>query len=150
MRSVIGELSDDDTQDLTIVDLEASIEHLSRGTVQHVDALLVVTEPYYRSLETAGRIIPLAKDLGIERIWVLGNKVRSERDEAAIREYCAIKDFELMASVPFDENVTEADLIGQALIDHTPQSPAVLAVQDVAASLVECVRDGAGSASGSK
>ena len=146
MRSVIGELSNDDSQDLTIVDLEASIEHLSRGTVKHVDALLVVTEPYYRSLETAGRIIPLAQDLGLEHIWVLGNKVRSERDQAAIQEYCAIKEFELLASVPFDENVTEADLIGQALIDHTPQSPAVLAVQGVAATLVERVRADVGSA----
>ena len=135
MRSVIGELGSD-AGDVTIIDLEASIEHLSRGTIRHVDALLVVTEPYYRSLETAGRTIPLAVDLGIERISVVGNKVRTEREEAAIREYCARQGFDLRAIVPFDENVTEADLQGRALIDVAPGAPAVRAIEELASDVL--------------
>ncbi|MBW3624940.1 MAG: hypothetical protein KY468_16195 [Armatimonadetes bacterium] len=71
-------------QSITILDMEASIEHLTRGTVRHVDVLLTVTEPYYRSLETVGRTVPLARELDLENVWVVANKVRSEQDRAAI------------------------------------------------------------------
>jgi CO dehydrogenase maturation factor len=112
--------------------MEASIEHLTRGTVRNVDALLVITEPYYRSLETTGRVVPLARQLGLQHVWVVANKVRSERDEAALREYCARREFEVIGVVPFDERVTEADQQGQALIDYAPTSAAVLAVSALA------------------
>ncbi len=62
------------------VDMEAGIEHLGRGTVEAVDALLVVVEPDLRSLETAQRIVQLAKDLGLERWAAVANKVRSPED----------------------------------------------------------------------
>ena len=57
--------------DVTILDTEASIEHMTRGTVRSVDAVLLVTEPYYRSLETTGRLAPLARELGIPRVWAV-------------------------------------------------------------------------------
>src|SRR5437762_1323876 len=124
----MGELPARRPSDVTVLDLEASIEHLSRGTVRNVDALLVVTEPYYRSLETTGRIVPLARELGLERIWIVANKVRADRDAAAIREYCVRHGFELVGTLPFDERVAEADAIGRALIDLTPDAPAVAAI----------------------
>jgi CO dehydrogenase maturation factor len=133
----MGELPVQRPNDITIVDMEASIEHLTRGTVRNVDALLVVTEPYFRALETAGRLVPLAHDLGLERVWVIANKVRGIRDEAAIREYCAGHDFEVIGVVPFDEAVTEADHAGQALIDHAPDSPAVAAIARVADTILD-------------
>lgn len=121
---------------ITILDMEASIEHLTRGTVRNVDALLVVAEPYYRSLETAGRMAPLARDLGLERVWIIANKVSGARDEAAVREYCARHDFDVAGVVPFDEHVTEADHHGQALIDHAPDAPAVAAIAALADELL--------------
>ena len=108
------------------------MEHLTRGTVREVDALLVVTEPYYRSLETTGRMVPLAHDLGLENVWVIANKVRSERDEAAIKEYAGRRGFEVLGVVPFDESITEADHMGRALIDHAPSAPAVQAIEALA------------------
>jgi CO dehydrogenase maturation factor len=128
----MGELPDLGSDEITVLDMEASIEHLTRGTVRNVDALLVITEPYYRSLETTGRVVPLARQLGLRHVWVVANKVRSERDEAALREYCARREFEVIGAVPFDERVTEADQQGQALIDYAPTSPAVLAVSALA------------------
>ena len=133
----MGELPAHRPDDVTILDMEASIEHLTRGTVRNVDALLVVTEPYYRSLETTGRLVPLARELGLERIWIVANKVRDDRDEAAIREYCARRGFEMLGVVPFDENVSEADHLGHALIDHMPTAAAVLALEELADRLVE-------------
>ncbi len=57
---------------VTIVDMEASPEHLSRGTTRYVDALLLVAEPYYRALETARRLAALATELPIPRVGVVG------------------------------------------------------------------------------
>lgn len=115
--------------------MEASIEHLTRGTVRTADVLLLVGEPYYRSLETLGRMAPLAHELGIPLVLGVANKVRSERDEAAIREYAARRGIELVGVVPFDEHVTEADREGRALIDHAPNAPAVRAVGELADAL---------------
>ena len=144
----MGELPAHRPGDVTILDLEASIEHFTRGTVRNVDALLVVAEPYYRSLETAGRLVPLARELGLERVWVVANKARSDRDEGAIREYCARRGIEVIGAVPFDESVAEADRLGHALIDHAPTAPAVAAVEALADTLLG--RLGAPARSGSR
>ncbi len=112
--------------------MEASIEHMSRGTIKFVDVLLVVLEPYYRSLETAGRIVPLARGLGIPRIYGIANKLRSLQDEEAVKAYCRNHDLELIATIPFDENVVEADRTGRAVIDYDVTSPIVEELSRVA------------------
>lgn len=131
MRSIVGEVVNS-ARALTLMDMEASIEHLSRGTVRHVDALLIVVEPYYRALETAGRIVPLARGLGINRIYGVANKLRTPQDEDAVKAYCRNHDLELIASIPFDENVTEADRTGRAIIDYDVTSAIVDEVSRVA------------------
>ena len=137
MRGLLGELATGNNgETMTITDMEASIEHMSRGTIRHVDAMLMVTEPYFRSLETVGRMAPLAKELGIGRVWAVANKVRSERDEEIIRSYCADHGVELGAIVPWDEAIQEADREGRALMDYDPEAPAVIAVEGIA-DLVE-------------
>jgi CO dehydrogenase maturation factor len=110
---------------------------MSRGTVRHVDTLLVVVEPYYRSLETAGRIAPLARELGIRRVFAVANKIRSEQDEAAVLQYCARHDLEVVARLPFDEAIAEADRNGVAVIDHAPDAPAVREIERLARRLEE-------------
>ncbi len=137
MRGVVGELGKARPDDVTILDTEASIEHMTRGTVRNSDAILLVTEPYYRSLETTGRIVPLARDLGLQRVWVVANKVRSERDGAAIREYCERRGFDILGVVPFDEGIAEADRQGRSLVDYMPTAGAVLAIEQLADTLVE-------------
>jgi CO dehydrogenase maturation factor len=124
VRSIVEEIVSESSA-LTLMDMEASIEHLSRGTVRHVDALLVVVEPYYRALETAGRIVPLARGLGIPRVYGIANKLRTPQDEEAVKAYCQNHELELIATIPFDENVTEADRTGRAIIDYDVTSPVV-------------------------
>lgn len=133
----MGELPDQGSSDVTVLDMEASIEHLTRGTVRNVDVLLVITEPYYRSLETTGRVVPLARELGLDRVWVVANKVRSDRDEAAIREYCAKRSFEVISIIPFDESITEADHQGRSLIDFLPTAPAVRVIEALADAVMD-------------
>ncbi len=133
MRGLLGELATGTNgEGITVTDMEASIEHMSRATVRHVDAMVIVTEPYFRSLETAGRIVPLAQELGIENIWVVANKTRGERDEEIIRSYCSERRVELAGIVPWDEAVQEADREGRPLIDYEPTAPAVVAVEWIA------------------
>ena len=108
-----------------MMDMEASLEHMSRGTVRYSDVLLVVLEPYYRSMETAGRTVPLARDLGIKRIYGIANKLRSPQDDEAVAAYCRNHDLELLAKIPFDENVIEADRTARAVIDYDVSSPIV-------------------------
>jgi CO dehydrogenase maturation factor len=114
-----------DETGITVTDMEAGLEHLRRGTTKYVDAMLVVAEPYYKSLETAGRTAELARELGIGRVYAVANKVRDERDTRAVHEYFARHFVPLLATIPFDETVAEADRRGIAPIDVDANAPFV-------------------------
>ena len=117
---------------LTVMDLEASPEHLSRGTARHADVLMMVTEPYYRSLETIRRLGVLAVELSIPRIGVLANKVRSHEEHSAVEEFCQRHDLDFVGAVPWCDEVREADGRGRPVLDDAPTSPAVDAVRSIA------------------
>lgn len=121
--------------DVNVLDMEASIEHLSRGTPGEVDRLLVVVEPYYRALETAGRIAPLARELGIPSVLAIANKIRDEEDARLIRDYCRAHGIELAIEIAFDEDVRNADRQGRSLIDVAPDATTVRAVRELAHAL---------------
>mgnify|MGYP000557150057 FL=1 len=127
VRSVVQAASDAD-EDVCILDTEASPEHLSRGTARYADALLAVVEPYYKSLETGRRMAALARDLGLERVVLVANKVRDERDRAAVEEFAGQHGLEVAGVVPFDAALPEAERLGVAPLDHDPESPAVQAI----------------------
>ncbi|OGO53995.1 MAG: hypothetical protein A2V85_12260 [Chloroflexi bacterium RBG_16_72_14] len=132
VRELLRELGQGQPGRTHILDMEASLEHLSRGTVRNVDALLVVVEPYYRSLVAAGRIVPLAGELGIDHVWLVANKVRTGDDVAEIDDFAARHGSEVIGRVPFDDTVVEADRRGMSLIDHAPTGPAVKAIEAIA------------------
>jgi CO dehydrogenase maturation factor len=121
--------------DVAVLDMEAGLEHLGRGTVEHVDVLLIVVEPYYRALEVAGRVAALAQELEVPRILVVGNRVRTTGDATAVEEYCRKHDFPLAGMIPYDETVLEAERQGLAPIDYAPDGPAVKAVRALVATI---------------
>lgn len=123
------------SDDISLLDMEASIEHLGRATPQGVDVLFVVVEPYYRALETASRIAPLARDLGIPRLITIANKVRDAEDLRVIRDFCKAHDLEVGLELPYDESVREADRQGKALIDAAPDASTVTLVRNFARTL---------------
>jgi CO dehydrogenase maturation factor len=131
VRGLMGEMVLQE-RDALVLDMEASIEHLSRGTIASAECLLIVVEPYYRALETAGRIAKLAPQLGIPEVLAVGNKVRGGNDEAAIRAYCAQHGIPVAVIVPYDDRVGEADRRGIALLDHAPDSRAVQVITSLA------------------
>ncbi len=152
MRGLLGELATGNNgangETVTLTDMEASIEHMSRATIRHVDAVLMVTEPYFRSLETVGRMAPLAKELGIPHIWAVANKVRSARDEEIIHSYCAEHGIEVGGLVPWDEAIQEADREGRALMDYEPAAPAVVSIEGIADLLEGRVGGNGGNGTG--
>lgn len=79
--------------DVVIMDMEAGLEHLGRGTAANMDQFLVVVEPGARSVQTYGNVKRLAADLGVKRVRVVANKVRDERDEAYVRSVILAEDF---------------------------------------------------------
>jgi len=131
VRRVLGELVAGG-DDMTVVDMEAGLEHLSRGTTRSSDTMLVVAEPYFKSLETARRAYELAKELGIPRVFVVANKSRGPRDEEAIRTFCERNHLDLLAAVSFDETVVEAELGGAAVLDVNAQASSVMQIQRLA------------------
>ena len=98
-----------------IMDMEAGIEHLGRGTADAVDAFIVVVEPGQRSLQTARAIKRLAADIGIPNVYVVGNKIRSSRDEEFIVEH--LPGDKVLGFLPFSEAAIEADMNGVAIFD---------------------------------
>jgi CO dehydrogenase maturation factor len=96
--------------EVVVMDMEAGIEHLGRATAKAVDKLIVVVEPGRRSIDTAGHIQNLASEIGLTRIMVLGNKIRSSKDEEFIRKH--LSDFDILGFLPYDDDLIEADLDG--------------------------------------
>jgi CO dehydrogenase maturation factor len=121
---------------MTVVDLEAGLEHLSRGTARHVDTLLLIAEPYFKSLEAAQRSFVLAKELGIDRIQMVANKIRSPRDEETVRQFAGRHSVTVVGVVPFDPAVVEADERGSAVMDQRPDATSVTAVRRLADQLL--------------
>lgn len=104
--------------DVLILDMYAGVEHLGRATVDFVDALVIVVEPTRRSLGTAAQIKKLAADIGLTRLWLVGNKVRDD-DEAAFLA-AETPGIPLLGTLPADLAVQEADRLGVAVYDHVP------------------------------
>ncbi|MDQ3715083.1 MAG: AAA family ATPase [Actinomycetota bacterium] len=126
VSAVIEDLGDDPNR-LVVVDMEASPEHLSRGTIRHVDVVCLVAEPYYRSLETVARMAALAAELPVA-ILVVANKVRSNADSEAITEFCVRHDLTLAGAVPWSDEVGAADRARTATIDWPAAQPVAAAI----------------------
>ncbi|CAN5833193.1 carbon monoxide dehydrogenase accessory protein CooC [soil metagenome] len=124
-----------DTRDV-VVDMEAGLEHLSRGTARHVTRFVAVVEPYFRAMETARRVAELALELGVEDVVAVANKVRDEEDRAAIGGFCASHGIRLAGEIPFDPELARAERAGAAPLDFAPDSAAVRAIRELTQRLV--------------
>lgn len=106
-------------KEVVIIDMEAGIEHLTRGTSEYVDAFIVVVEPGQRSLQTARTVSQMAGELGIKNVFVVANKIRDNRDINFIKEN--LPDIELIGSIEFSNDVMEADVKGVSPYNFCPK-----------------------------
>lgn len=120
----------------TIMDLEASPEHLSRGTARHADVLILVAEPYFRSLEAVRLQARLAAELPNVTIGVIANKLRSTEDAQAVSEFVEGLGIPLWGRIPWSDDVTRADRERSSLVDTAPNSPAVDGIRNILRTLM--------------
>jgi CO dehydrogenase maturation factor len=125
-------------KDALILDMEAGLEHLGRGTATGVDFLVVVVEPGRRSVDTANHIKQLAKDIGLTRILIVGNKVRSQTDKEYLQK--SLAGFTFLGFLEYDTDIIEADM--QATSPAHSAEKAKLAVGGMAQRLVEMATKG--------
>jgi len=106
--------------EVVIVDMEAGIEHLTRGTADSVDAFIVVIEPGQRSIQTAGVVRDMAKGLGVKNVFVVANKIRGDEDLDFVRK--GIGDIGLAGYMTFSHSIMEADIKGGSPFSFAPQT----------------------------
>jgi CO dehydrogenase maturation factor len=104
--------------DVLLLDMYAGVEHLGRATVDFVDAMLIVAEPTRRSLGTAAQIRKLANDIGLTRLYLVGNKVQNEEEVNFLK--AETPGLPLLGYLPADLNVQEADRLNIPVYDHVP------------------------------
>jgi len=119
--------------EILIIDMYAGVEHLGRATVDFVDAMVIVVEPTQRSLGTASQIKALSKDIGLTRLWLVGNKVRTEEEKEFLKENSP--GLPLLGTLPMDLGVLDADRIGKPVYDHVPSLKG--AAEEIAQILLE-------------
>ncbi|MBA3670043.1 MAG: AAA family ATPase [Sphingomonas sp.] len=130
VRGLITELTN--IGEHTITDMEAGLEHLKRGTARNVDLMLIVAEPYYRSLEAAMRTHKLCVELAIPFIRVVANKVRNDEDRLAIESFCTQHGIDIIGVVPLDDAMMEAEREASSPFDFAPESAGVTGIRNLA------------------
>jgi len=101
--------------EVLIIDMEAGLEHLGRGSTGYVDALIIVVEPGQRAINTARQIKKLGEDLKIKNMLIVGNKVASAEDRKIIEE--SLSDFPVLGYMSFNPMVLQADREGRSPYD---------------------------------
>ena len=104
--------------DVVVMDMEAGLEHLGRGTASMMDQFIVVIEPGARSVQTYRNVKRLANDLGIKRVRVVANKVRDEKDEEFIKNSIPAED--LLGCIHYNLEIMDADRNGKSPYDFSP------------------------------
>ncbi len=134
MRSLLGAAIEEEA-DVTLVDMEAGLEHLSRsgGTLAYADVLLVIMEPSRKSILTAARTLALAEELGIPRTYGVGNKAKLPDDAEFFEKVAAEYGVPLAGIIPHDPDVVESDRRGGVLLpgEAGPVRAAVAKVLEV-------------------
>ncbi|MGQ9624010.1 MAG: ATP-binding protein [Candidatus Bathycorpusculaceae bacterium] len=113
-----------------VVDMEAGIEHIGRGTAQHVDVMLIVVDAGLKSLETAKNIHDLSAKAGLKKIFLVGNKVENDVQRAIIEGFAEKNNSRILGFVPFDPKIVEAEMRGETPLKYEG-SKAVKAIKDL-------------------
>jgi len=118
-----------------VLDMEAGVEHMGRGTAKHVDTMLIVADANMKALETAKHIHELAASAGIKQIFLVGNKIGNEAQKETIKDFAERNNLRLLDFVPFDQRVVEAEMRGETPLKHK-RLEALRAVEDLCEKLI--------------
>jgi len=122
--------------EVVIMDMDAGVENVGRGTAKAVDAFIIVVEPGQRSFQTARAIRDLARDLGVIKCYIIGSKCRNDEDRKFIVDN--LKEFDVLGFISFDPEIAEADRLGKSVFETAPK--AVAEVTKIKEKLEELIR----------
>ena len=125
VRTIVSHLVTE-RDEVVIMDMEAGIEHLGRGTAEFVDTMLVVTDAHQASLVTASRIVKMAREAGIPKVALVANRVFGSEQEEKIISFARSLDVPLSVIIPYDNQVLEAGMNGQSPVGMSSPAPAAL------------------------
>ncbi|MCR5173810.1 MAG: AAA family ATPase [Oscillospiraceae bacterium] len=106
--------------DVVIMDMEAGLEHLGRGTASVMDQFIVVVEPGARSIQTYEKVRQLAADIGVHQVRVVGNKIRDDADRQFIESRIPAED--ILGFISYNAEVIDADRNGLSPFDVSPKA----------------------------
>lgn len=118
-----------------VLDMEAGLEHIGRGTAAGVDCMAVVTDANVKSLDTAGKIARMAREFGISGIIMIANRIRTPAEESIITAFAAGHDLPVAGFIPYDPMVVEAGISGRPLTSLAG-SPALKEIERIGQSIM--------------
>ena len=122
--------------EVVVMDMEAGIEHMGRGTAKHVAVMLIVTESSLKSMETGKRIYSLGRETGIERAFLVGNKVKNSNEGKLIEGFATNNGIPLLELIPYDEGILKADMRGATPLNYTEISKGISTIQRIGEKLI--------------
>lgn len=136
IRTLLGELILN-RDDVVIIDFEAGLEHLGRGTAKGIDIMLIVTGAYRKSLDLSEKLLRLAKKMGVKKPFVVGNNVPNDKARKIIQDWAENHDVELIGNIPHDNDVLDCEMEARAPYDSIPGSQAIQEIKNIYMKLKE-------------
>lgn len=121
--------------EVVILDMEAGTEHFGRRTVESVDIMLIVTDANLKSLETAKKIFNLSTEMGVKKVYIIGNKVLDSVEETVIKDYCNNSNLHLLELIPYDNEIRKSDIKGE-ILGFSTESPGLRVIQGISKKLL--------------
>jgi CO dehydrogenase maturation factor len=116
--------------EFVVLDMEAGVEHIGRGTAKHVDAMIIVADANMKSLEIARHIHELSAGSDIRRTYLVGNKIENDVQAKTIREFADRNDLTILELLPFDRTVIDSEIRGETPLNNS-KSEAVRTIQEI-------------------
>lgn len=126
-----------DRDEIVIVDMEAGVEHMGRGTASHVDIMLIVADSSRKSLEIAKKLTGFAHQAGIKNVLIIGNRVRDAEEKELITDFTQKNELELLALIPYDDIIVKADRVGEPPLNYAETSESVKAIEAIGDKLLQ-------------
>jgi CO dehydrogenase maturation factor len=117
-----------------ILDMEAGVEHMGRGTAKHVDTMLIVADANVKALETARHIHELASKAYIKQVFLVGNKIANDVQKETVAKFAEKDGLQILDFVPFDQEVAEAEMRGETPLKYD-ESTAIRRIDKLSAKL---------------
>ncbi len=108
--------------EVVIMDMDAGVENLGRGTAKSVNAFIIVVEPGQRSFQTARAIRDLAKDLGVKKCYIVGSKTHDDDERQFIIDN--LPDFDVLGFINYHPEIAKADRLGKSVFETAPAAVA--------------------------